>query len=316
MGKLYQEFNYVKYSLSKLPIDIYLNCDYDLFVQEISIYSANFTEYLINDLSKINSKKQKRNIVESYINELKANTDWDDMLSINPGLLSQNFYNLTVNLDIYRKKLSTQSLSHIIDLVNKYHHISKISSYVHDNHVPKYLNQVGYYGDLSNFKIYACRRSQMVQYVELAFTLYRLGGLEMDNTDDGLKGKRLSFEFKGWYKKNAVIELKERLLNLQDYLPIIKEPSTIDDLIGVIISKDLFNIKTNIHLMCDTADFVYIIGKLKKDFYNLNHTSIGKSKLFISKKGNIITKNNLDSTKFQSPESKNADIIDNIFKEK
>lgn len=89
--------------------------------------------------------------------------------------------------------------------------------------------------------------------------------------------------------------------------------TTQDDIINVLLAKDLANIRTNIHLNCETAIFRYIVDKLKPVFSNLKLIAIEKSALFYSKNGNLIKAQNLSSSKIDNPKLKEE--IDRIFKQ-
>ncbi len=89
--------------------------------------------------------------------------------------------------------------------------------------------------------------------------------------------------------------------------------TTQDEIINVLLAKDLANIRTNIHLNCETAIFRYIVDKLKPVFSNLKLIAIEKSALFYSKNGNLIKAQNLSSSKIDNPKLKEE--IDRIFKQ-
>ncbi len=75
-------------------------------------------------------------------------------------------------------------------------------------------------------------------------------------------------------------------------------------------------------MYCEVTQFAYVITKLK-EFFNDKLTGkfskplfriIGKSEMFFSKHGTIITANNLDVAKAKSPTPKEYERIDEIFK--
>jgi len=101
----------------------------------------------------------------------------------------------------------------------------------------------------------------------------------------------------------------EKLLKIYTYLNdrvnFIKTNLTSEnDFIEVFTTKNLLRIKTKIYLGCETTQFKYIVEKMQPYFYTLNPTAIERSKLFYSKRGELITRGNLYSSKIHDVKGK------------
>lgn len=115
------------------------------------------------------------------------------------------------------------------------------------------------------------------------------------------------------YKERNTDNLKSVLYGLQREIELVNEnENSVDDLLAVLTSKDLQLGAKPIHLFCETTQFSYIVAKMELSFTNFNPTSIENSKLFFSKKGNQIKRNNLYKNKNENP--KKQQQIDTILK--
>jgi len=115
------------------------------------------------------------------------------------------------------------------------------------------------------------------------------------------------------YSQRNTDSLKTVLYALQREIELVNEnENTVDDLLAILTSKDLQLGAKPVNLFCETTQFSYIVAKMELHFTNFNPTSIEKSKLFISKKGNHIKRNNLYKNKSQN--CKKQQQIDTILK--
>jgi len=115
------------------------------------------------------------------------------------------------------------------------------------------------------------------------------------------------------YNQRDTDSLKTVLYALQREIELVNETdNTVDDLLAILTSKDLQLGAKPVNLFCETTQFSYIVAKLELHFTNFNPTSIEKSKLFKSKKGNHIKRNNLYKNKSQN--CKKQQQIDTILK--
>ena len=134
------------------------------------------------------------------------------------------------------------------------------------------------------------------------------GAIESSSGDENPISNKFTFGFNG----NAD-NLKTVIRLLCNKADLINEANTRpDDVINVLLAKDLTAIDTTIHLNCETAIFRYIVDKLMPAFSDLKFIAIEKSALFYSKKGNLIKAQNLYSSKIDNPKLKEE--IDKIFK--
>jgi hypothetical protein len=121
------------------------------------------------------------------------------------------------------------------------------------------------------------------------------------------KDARFSFGFNGDKEK-----LKSVLIALNRNIELLNEDRTsVEDVLNVLISKDLKRGAPLIYIGCETLEFAYIVKKLELSFSNFKPTSIDSSNLFFSKKGIEIKKGSLYNANQREPYKK-ADI-DNIF---
>lgn len=84
-----------------------------------------------------------------------------------------------------------------------------------------------------------------------------------------------------------------------------------EDLINVLISKNIQPFSAKIQLGCETTIFRYIVDRFKLRFTNLTFISIENSGLFYSKKNNQIKATNLSVSKVTNP--KNKELLDEIL---
>jgi hypothetical protein len=121
------------------------------------------------------------------------------------------------------------------------------------------------------------------------------------------KDTRFSFGF-----NSDPAKLKSVLFLLNRDFDLLNEDKTsVEDLLSVLINKDLKLGAPQIYLACETLEFAYIVKKLELSFSNFNPTSIDSSNLFFSKKGNEIKKGSLYNANQKEPYKKVE--IDNIF---
>lgn len=108
-------------------------------------------------------------------------------------------------------------------------------------------------------------------------------------------------------------ELISKLRTLDMKLDFInKSKSTIEDLFNILFTEN-YEKENSVHLSCETAQFAYIAKSMRPYFMNFYPKSIGESKLFLSKKGNLIKSQNLYSSSIHNPKQKVT--IDQIFKQ-
>jgi len=129
------------------------------------------------------------------------------------------------------------------------------------------------------------------------------------HTDNIANQDKLSFGFTGDKDrlKAAIIQLCQKIELVNE------EKASADDLFAVLTSRDLEASTTKIYLGCETTQFRYIIDKIALQFTNLTLKAIEKTKAFYSKKGTLITAQNLSAGKVDNPKEKGT--IDNILKQ-
>ena len=139
--------------------------------------------------------------------------------------------------------------------------------------------------------------------------------IRKDEAEESLSGEENPIPNKFTFGFNANADnLKTVIRHLYNKADLINQDNTSpDDVINVLLAKDLTTINTTIHLNCQTAIFRYIVDKLKPVFSNLKRIAIEKSALFYSKNGNLIKAQNLSSSKIDNPKLKEE--IDKIFKQ-
>ncbi len=139
--------------------------------------------------------------------------------------------------------------------------------------------------------------------------------IRKDEAEESLSGEENPIPNKFTFGFNANADnLKTVIRHLYNKADLINQDNTSpDDVINVLLAKDLTTINTTIHLNCQTAIFRYIVDKLKPVFSNLKWIAIEKSVLFYSKNGNLIKAQNLSSSKIDNPKLKEE--IDKIFKQ-
>jgi hypothetical protein len=90
--------------------------------------------------------------------------------------------------------------------------------------------------------------------------------------------------------------------------------SNAQELFDVLTANPILPNSPKIYFSCQTTQLAYIFNKLTPLFENLNFNSIGKSKLFYTKKKFQLTESNLSKSKSScnnNPSQKN--IIDHAF---
>lgn len=127
--------------------------------------------------------------------------------------------------------------------------------------------------------------------------------------DNSTTQDKLSFGFTGDKDrlKAAIIQLCQKIDLLMD------GKTSSDELFTLLTSRDLEANTTKIYLGCETTQFRYIIDKIALQFTNLTLKGIEKTKAFYSKKGTLITAQNLSAGKVDNPKEKGT--IDNILKQ-
>lgn len=131
----------------------------------------------------------------------------------------------------------------------------------------------------------------------------------LEQSSDPTMKEKFSFGFTGDKErlKAAIIQLCQKI----DLL--IEDKTSSDDLFAVLTSRDLEASTPKIYLGCETTQFRYIIDKIALQFTNLTLKAIEKTKAFYSKKGTLITAQNLSAGKVDNPKEKGT--IDNILKQ-
>jgi len=125
-----------------------------------------------------------------------------------------------------------------------------------------------------------------------------------------IKSEEPSFKFKGDKKH---LEGIVRILCLK--LNFLNEDKTsVNDLIDILVAKDYNKNRKEIYLGCNTKVFAHTLDKLKENFGNLKPSEIGRSQLFRSENEEIITAQNIYSSK-NSKEPVAKKEIDKIFKQ-
>lgn len=102
-----------------------------------------------------------------------------------------------------------------------------------------------------------------------------------------------SFSFQ--YKKSEIYFIQNIVKALNAEIDLLNIHTSEKTFIEILSSEDLSEETRVIHLACKTNEFKYIIECIQPLFNNLSFSSIGKSKLFVSKRGKVITTSNLTS---------------------
>lgn len=128
-------------------------------------------------------------------------------------------------------------------------------------------------------------------------------------SENSISQDKLTFGFTGDKEKLKVVigQLCQKIDLLND------EKTSADELLAVFTSKDLEASTTKVYLNCETTQFRYIIDRIALQFTNLTLKGIEKTKAFYSKKGTLITAQNLSAGKVDNPKEKGT--IDNILKQ-
>lgn len=105
-------------------------------------------------------------------------------------------------------------------------------------------------------------------------------------------------------KNKKIFKILERV-NLE--IEFLKEDVTATDFINVLIGAS----KKEIHLNIDNRSFHYLLHKMREYFFNFSNTAVANTNKIYSERENILTPNNLNNSKSDSPVLKIR--IDNIF---
>lgn len=117
----------------------------------------------------------------------------------------------------------------------------------------------------------------------------------------------INFGFKG-----KTENLKNILNQLNNRIHLLNESkSNTNELLSVLLAKDLIPGSYQIYLECETAVFRDVYDNLKLMFKGLSLKAIERSKIFYSKQGNLLTAQNLSSSKIENGKLKTE--IDSIF---
>lgn len=120
----------------------------------------------------------------------------------------------------------------------------------------------------------------------------------------------LSFRFKGDEEK-----LRTVITTLTLRYDLIDEnENTADDLINILLSKDLHPEMKSVRMGCATNRFVYVLHNLMQYFENLSWQNIERSKLFYSKKGQKPISASALSSSLPKKYFNHQQEIDNILK--
>ena len=132
------------------------------------------------------------------------------------------------------------------------------------------------------------------------------------NAGDIHEQDRINFGFKGDFEKLSVV-----VHQLCYKIELLKEDvSSAEDLLQVFITPNLTPGCTEILLGCETKHFRYCIDKFSPHFNYLTLANIENSKIFKSKKGNLIKANNLSASSSKSSLAvKEKTTIDKIFQQ-
>lgn len=84
------------------------------------------------------------------------------------------------------------------------------------------------------------------------------------------------------------------------------------DLIDIFIASDFRDLNNRIYLLCDTKEFAFCLKEIKSNFKKITYSKIGRTELFYSQSGNLITENNISSSLHLN--AKNIDVIREIVK--
>lgn len=115
--------------------------------------------------------------------------------------------------------------------------------------------------------------------------------IEIALLDSSPVEKTFSFQ----YNKSEIYFIQNIVKALNSEIDLLNIHTSERTLIEILSLKDLSKETRVIHLACKTNEFKFIIECIQPLFKNLSFSSIGKSKLFISKRGKVITTSNLTS---------------------
>ena len=115
------------------------------------------------------------------------------------------------------------------------------------------------------------------------------------------------------YKNRDTSVLLKVIQDLQLKIDLLQNNTKVEDLYKLLIAKDFTEHNLEIHIQCETTQFIYIIYALKPFFVNFNPTSIHNYGKFKTKTGGKLNRGNIYKNKIDNPKQKEE--IDKIIQQ-
>jgi hypothetical protein len=181
----------------------------------------------------------------------------------------------------------------------------------------KYLNKLILHNKRHNIPINPMVNNLIELFdseTNLLFDLKKINHIDIEPLLQTNQNIPTSAPFSFNYAKSDTSILENLVIALNLHIHFLANDTSSKKFVKIITAPDLDLINQKIHLNCNTNEFKYIIKKIKPLFKSLTYANIGKSKIFLSKKNNLITEQNLNNSKTNNLQSKQ--IINNIIAKK
>ena len=190
-----------------------------------------------------------------------------------------------------------------------------IINYLKVSAIRLYIELQEQYGQFSETALFSIQEIAEKYFSDTDFDTYVFVKLEavkkevVKKTNKPKSKPKTSFGYKGNNKTNLIkiIEQLQLKIDLLDYR------TTTHQLLEVLTTNDFTKIDFKIYFEANTTAVRYFFDKLKHQFKDLKLSLIEKSDKFYTKNDNILTAQNLSSSKQFT--FKEKEIIDNIFKQ-
>lgn len=234
------------------------------------------------------------------------------------------------NATIYENKYTYTVLSNKFD---KY--LNDIARYVSNRAITDDLanddNYIIQYLKVAAIRLYAELQEQYGQYSEHdLFTIPEIAEKYFNDSEfdaamiekiNAPKKEVVQIPLKPARKPNTSFGFKNRdtsglfkvIQDLQLKIDLLQNNTKVEDLHKLLITKDFTEHYFEIHLQCETTQFIYILYELKRYFVNLNPTSIHSYGRFKTKTGETLKRGNIYKNKIEYPKQKEE--IDKIIQQ-
>lgn len=290
--------------------------EFQLLLSEIKLYPlATNAVFKIHFKRPLNSKKEyyqksifneTEKTIVSFISDFPEN-----------ATTSENNYSYTILHNKFDKYLNdiasyiskreiTVNLSEDIDYIINYLKVSVIRLYA------ELQEQYGQYSEHDLFTIPEIAEKYFNDSEFDAAMIEKINAPKKEVVQKPLKPARkpnTSFGF----KNRDTSGLFKVIQDLQLKIDLLQNNTKVEDLHKLLISKDFTEHNFEIHLQCETTQFIYILYELKRYFVNLNPTSIHNFGRFKTKTGETLRRGNIYKNKIEYPKQKEE--IDKIIQQ-